>query len=293
MFLEKYQTIGVASDEAKLKLAAILFDKVCCTVKDIPVPKNLQAPFLLDDKELDTIHSHISNQIEKGFMDVYRERFMDKYVKKEQTISRDKVIEHMEAFATEPVSKFRNLIVVEASKKLFGNKTLPIPIFNQTIFQDYLENDYRNQLMLDKVEVEIINAPIIVASELQWSQISEAKKDSDFNKKVKRFSLFINKNYKGKDISFIIDDLSIQIEDYKEACNKHGIRLANETFKSLSTSKSLFGTVAVVLCSLLLKMPEYAIVSGLAGASLELLNLKVTVNQFTDNFETFVSQSPI
>ena len=293
MILENYQTIGVASDEHKLKLAAIFFDKVCCTVKGVPVPKNLQAPFLLDEKELDVIQSRSSNDIGNGDMDVFRKKFLDKYFEKKERTNADELIKHMETFATESVSKFRNLIVLEASKKLFGNKIIAIPIFNETIFRDYLDDDYQSNISLDKVEVKIINAPIIVASELQWHQISEAKKDSDFNKKVKRFSLFINKNYQGKDVSFIIDDLSMQIEDYKDACSKHGIRLATETFKSLSTSKSLFGTVALVFCSLLAKMPEYAAISGLMGASLELMNLKVTVSQFEDTFETFVTQNPI
>jgi hypothetical protein len=100
----------------------------------------------------------------------------------------------------------------------------------ETILHDNLENDYENKLSLGRVEVQIITAPIIVASELDWKQIAEAKKDADFNTKVKRFAVLANKNYKGSDIYFRVDDLSIQIQDYKDACNKHGIRLANDTF---------------------------------------------------------------
>jgi hypothetical protein len=141
--------------------------------------------------------------------------------------------------------------------------------------------------------VSIINGPVISASDLDWKQIAEAKRDSDFNSKVRRFSVFINKNYKGRELPFIIDDLSLQIEDYKNACNKHGIRLVNETFKSLTNSKSLFGTLGVTFFALLFKMPEYALVTGAVGASLEVLNLKIIVRQYEDKFESFVKESPI
>src|SRR3954466_10621563 len=98
MILENYLTIGVASDEDKLKLAAIFFDKVCCTVKDIPVPKHLQAPFLLNDKELDIIQSRASNDIDKGDMDVYRKKFLESHFEKNGTMNKDDLIRHMETF---------------------------------------------------------------------------------------------------------------------------------------------------------------------------------------------------
>lgn len=110
---------------------------------------------------------------------------------------------------------------------------------------------------------------------------------------MKRFSVFINKNYKGRDIGFIIDDLTLQIEDYKNACSKHGIGLKNETFKSLASSKSLFGTLGVAFCAALAKMPEYGLITGVVGAALEVLNLRITVRQYQDKFETFVNKSPI
>lgn len=85
----------------------------------------------------------------------------------------------------------------------------------------------------------------------------------------------------------------MQIEDCKTACAKHGIGLANETFKSIANSKSIFGTVGVAFCALLADMPEYALVSGAVGAGLEILDLKVTVNRNEDKFESFIQKSPI
>lgn len=302
MIIDNYQTVGIASEENKLKLAAIFFDKVYNIDKTIDVPANLTIGDKIDTNQF----VGISQSIQSKFLNDYVKRINDKLTSKYFKIHTDKdgkslfeidnnnLSEFENMIRNETLAKAYNLFAIETAKQLSVNdKNIGIPIFNETIFFDHLENDYINNLSQEKVEVSIINGPVISANELEWKQISEAKKDVDFNKKVKRFSVFINKNYKGRDLPYIVDDLSVQIEDYKNACSKHGIRLANETFKSLTNSKSLFGTLGATFLALIAKMPEYALVSGAVGASLEVLNLRITVRQYEDKFESFVKESPI
>jgi hypothetical protein len=294
MILDNYQTIGIASDENKLKLAAIFFDKVYNIDKGINVPSSLTLGTDIDTKKFDDIAENIKSKFDTDYKKIFNEKLLPEYFKDKNEVDRNTVIEILTKAGNESRAKTFNLFAIEAAKQLSANQNnIGIPIFNETILFDHLENDYINNLSQEKVEVSIINGPVIIASELDWKQIAEAKRDSDFNSKVRRFSVFINKNYTGRELPYIIDDLSIQIEDYKNACNKHGIRLVNETFKSLTNSKSLFGTLGVTFFALLAKMPEYALVSGAVGASLEVLNLKITVRQYEDKFESFVKESPI
>lgn len=293
MILEQYQTVGIGSDETKLKLAAIFFDKIYNIDKSIEIPDYLSLKSFIDVEKFTPISENLKLKLGTDYKNIFSEKLLPKYFKDNETVNRDEVIKILTEVGSETRNKTNNLFSIEAARQLSNGKTIGIPIFNETILYDHLENDYINNLSQEKVEIKILNAPVISAPDLEWTQIVDAKKDPDFNSKVKRFGVFINKNYKGRELAYIIDDLSLQIEDYKEACNKHGISLANETFKSLANSKSIFGTMGVALCALLVKMPEYAILSSTIGASLELLNLKITIKQYEDKFESFVKESPI
>lgn len=293
MILEQYNTVGIGSDESKLKLAAIFFDKIYNISNDIEVPRSLLVSSNIDVKKFVPISESLKVKMDTDYSHIFSEQVVSKYFKEKDEVDRATVIEILTKMGEEARAKANNLFSIEAAKQLSHKKTIGIPIFNETIFKDHLENDYQNNISQEKVEIKIINAPVIIASELKWDQIAEAKKDIDFNNKVKRFGVFINKNYKGREIPYIIDDLSIQIEDYKSACKKHGIGLANETYKSLANSKSIVGTLGITLCALLVKMPEYAILTSTIGAGLEILNLGITIRQYEDKFESFVKESPM
>lgn len=293
MILEKYNTVGIGSNEEKLKLAAIFFDKIYNISNDIEVPKSLIIDSNIDVRKFVPISESLQEKMNTDYKHVFSEQLLPKYFEEKETVDRETVIKILTKVGEEATAKANNLFAIEAAKQLSNQKTIAIPIFNETIFNDHLENDYQNNISQEKVEIKIINAPVIITSELQWDQIAEAKKDIDFNNKVKRFGVFINKNYKGRDIPYIIDDLSIQIEDYKSTCHKHGIGLAHETYKSLANSKSIVGTLGVALCALLVKMPEYAILTSSIGAGLEILNLGITIRQYEDKFESFVKESPM
>lgn len=293
MILEQYQTVGIGSDENKLKLAAVFFDKIYNVNLSIEVPDFLLVKSNIDVKKFVPISESLKAKMDTDYKNIFSDKLLPKYFGENDSVNRDTLIKILTQVGEETMGKVNNLFSIEAARQLSTPKTIGIPIFNETIFNDHLENDYLNNFSQEKVEIKILNAPVISASELQWNQIVEAKKDPDFNIKVKRFGVFINKNYKGRELPFIIDDLSLQIEDYKSACNKHGIGLVNETFKSLANSKSVFGTMGVALCALLVKMPEYAVLTSAIGASLELLNLKITIRQYEDKFESFVKESPV
>lgn len=292
--LERYETVGIASSEEKLKLGAIFFDKIYSIVNnEFEIPKEYQYGPIFNFDEFRIVNKKIKHIYNENILEASALEFNRKLSDKTAELSKEDIIKFIEEIQDFTINKTYNLLSIEMAAKISNGRVIGIPLFNKTILNDHLEKDYLNNHIQEKIEIKIIDAPIIDASLLDWKQIIQAKKDPEFINKVKRFSLFINKNYKGKEMSFIIDDLSLQIEDYKFACSKHGISLKQETIKSLASSKSLFGTLGAALFSVLANMPQYALVAGTVGIGLEIMNLHITVKQYEDKFESFVRESPI
>ena len=295
MVINKFNTVGIVSDADKLKLAAILFDSIIPVGKEHNVPENLLSKIPIDYSVIEKVIEDDKKKHSEGDTRFLSDRILPEYFEKQNVteIERAKVIEILENVFNEGFKKVGNLSILELSKQVNKDNNLGIPIFDETILLEKLLDDYKFQKSVNKLEIEIINAPVINTESLEWNQILQAKQDSDFINKVKRFGLFINKNYQGKDISFISDDLQIQTEDYKNACKKHGIDLVNGTIKSLTNSKSLFGTLGVVFGSIMLGTPGVAAIGGLVGGFLEIGKLGVNIKEHNDKFNSFVSDSPI
>lgn len=288
--ITKYQTVGITYDESKVKLASILFDKVYCPIKTLRIPEELLLPFQIRKDDIDFVSQSLSN--DKKSLELILEEFVNPHIKENFQVPKKIDLDAMYKTRDETKTQFFNALILEISKRMTSGNTLGIPLFNESIL-NYNFQPNNNNTVFEKVEVEIINNPIIDCSSLEWSHILDAKKDKDFVKKVKRFSIFINKNYTGKDLSYITDDLNMQLQDYREVCEKHGIKLKDETFKSLSNSKSLFGTLGITLLSMICEMPQYAIATASIGAILELANLKINLKNFQDQYESSINKSPI
>ncbi|MFK8059594.1 MAG: hypothetical protein AB8B78_05825 [Polaribacter sp.] len=278
-----------------MKLAAILFDSIIPVGKDHNVPQNLISKIPIDYSIIKKVIEEDKKKYNNEDIKYLSDRILPNYFQKQNVteIERDKVVEIVKSVFNEGFKKVGNLSILELSKQVNKDTNLGIPIFDETILLEKLLDDYKFQKTTNKLEIEIINAPVINTNSLEWDQILQAKEDADFVKKVKRFGLFINKNYQGKDISFISDDLQIQTENYKNACKKHGINLTNGTLKSLANSKSLFGTMGIVFGSIMLGTPALATIGGLVGGFLEIGKLGINIKEHNDKFNSFVSESPI
>lgn len=293
MIINKNKTVGIGFDEERLKMAAIFYDKVIPVIEEIQVPDTLLSEIPIDLGQIQEVVKSDHPKYSKSDTDLLKEIIIPQYFKGNKYVTETQLREVLHTVFEESKSKRINLIILEISRQLQNKSAISIPIYNQSILLNKLLEDYKANQKTSRVEIELLNAPIINSKDISWAQIAEAKKDADFNIKVKRFGVFINKNYSGKDISFISDDLAIQIEDYKNACNKHGIELINGTLKSLSSSKSMFGTMGLVMCGIIANSPEASILTGVIGGILELTNVNVTIKENNDKFNSFIKESPL
>lgn len=285
--ITQYQTVGITYDESKIKLAAIFFDKVFCPFKTIKIPDEIALSFKIPQEILDFVKKSVT--YDENALAI----ILDNFIKKQSIFDKNTIIEATNHTISETKTQFFNALILEIASHITNGKILGVPMFNNSILNYNFRTDAKQTKLFEKVEIEIINNLVIDCSALEWKQIVEVKKDIEFVEKVKRFSIFINKNYTGKNLSYITDDLNLQLHDYKNVCDKHGVKLTSETIKTLSNSKSLFGTFTLSILSMLADMPAYAITTATVGAVLELANIKINLKQYRDQYESSINKSPI
>jgi len=122
----------------------------------------------------------------------------------------------------------------------------------------------------EAVEITLVRAPLIDTSDVEWDQIVDIRSDEDFKRKLRRFRLFINDNYQGKEQSYILDSLLQKMEDYETVCRKHGLTLTISILSKVLNSKSLLGALGLTATAILLGNPGVATVGALSGAAIEI-----------------------
>jgi hypothetical protein len=253
----------------------------------------LISKYAIDHDRVKRIQDEDRQKLSGSDFNTLQENFRSTYLKEIHEMPPKEAEELLKKAFDEGYFKAGNLAIVEILRQVNTGRTHGIPIYSESILLESMLEAYKMKSMSQKVEVTLLNAPIINPDRLSWDQIAELKKDADFVLKVKKFGLFINKNYSGKELSYIIDDLSMQLEAYQNACNKHGVELMNGSLKSLADSKSLFGTMGLVVCSLLINVPEAAILTGAIGGVLEVMKMSVTISEIKDRYHSFTKESPI
>jgi len=264
---EPFTSIGIVANEENNKIAALLFDKIIPLSKPETIPESLIEKITIDRKFNEQI-----NDIRQIFqMEIFEESLIEnagENILKELSENRKLEFERY----------YRNEIVYELLLRTRKPNSIPVPKLDPIGF--ILKNSFsQNKTTSKQVEIELINAPLINVDGIEWEQIVEAKNDSDFKRKVRNFSLFINTDYTNKSIDYISDSLNKKVEEYKETLGKHGFNLANGTIREIINSKSIWGTTSLVLLSFLFATPAFAMTTGVVGAFLELGSLSMKISE--------------
>jgi len=184
-------------------------------------------------------------------------------------------------------------MILDILKKVDKKSYIPIPVFME-VDEIYRTGEINKQNLADKrVEIEIINAPIINIEGVEWQQIIEAKSDDDFRNKVRNFSIFINENFEGKSLSFITDSLEKKIEDYKTTLSKHGFKIGMGSLKEILNSKSVWGTIALIMLNSIISSPHFILMTGTVGAILELSQVQIKISEQRHELHDFQKNADI
>ena len=108
-----------------------------------------------------------------------------------------------------------------------------------------------------KTVYEIGSTPMIIATiqtmqwideaGLTWEHVREIRSDLNATKQLKRMLHWLDSDMAGKPLSYIADEIEIRLVDYRQATEKHGIKLANRAFGTLLDVKLLNTLIGSVL----------------------------------------------
>lgn len=162
----------------------------------------------------------------------------------------------------------------EPIRKLFKQYAISVGFDNFDVLQFNTERDISKPF--SDPSVTLTNLNLIDTQNSDWKQIVEIRKDENSHRKLKRLRLFLVKNYDGCSISYIEDDLSLQIYEYEETCKKFGFNTITSNLSLLLDSNNLQTTIGASLLASILGGP----LSGLAvGTTIEIGKLAINYSE--------------
>lgn len=127
---------------------------------------------------------------------------------------------------------------------------------------------------------------LIDASQAEWRQIIELRKDIESHRKLARLRLFIHKNYVDCSFSYIEDDLSQRIEDYERVTRKFGLKTTLSSLSLLLDAKALQASAGAGLVAGLFGGP---LVGLSAAAAIEIGKIAVNLAEKHHDFKDWQS----
>lgn len=115
-----------------------------------------------------------------------------------------------------------------------------------TVFSsDELQNVLYNEGDRSVISAAMEKLQIVDEKNITWDQVLELRRDRKSRAKYKRLLHWFDKEMVGKSQSFIIDEISIRLEDYENALKKHGIKTVIGTLREILDGKFLIGSTAI------------------------------------------------
>jgi len=173
---------------------------------------------------------------------------------------------------------------------VFLNEEFSLPDNYSELIYSLISNKAKEKSVL---EVNIINAPVIQSSKLEWEQIREIRNDPQAKKELQRFRLFVFDDYLGKPESYIHESIEQKIFKYSEMCIKHGIETKLSIIKQTLDSKSLLAMSSMAFVSALTGNTSIASMSLLAGAAIEVGKMSINLAERNISASWDKSQSEV
>jgi len=145
-----------------------------------------------------------------------------------------------------------------------SNIYTPVYASTKNYFKDYNEAAIsEHQNVRSNVVLSLSHLEIVDEKSLSWEQVLQFRQDEDAKKKYKRLIHWIEGDMIDKPQSYIEDEISIKLDDYRTALRRHGIKTALGTISDVLDGKFLLGAAAVSAPTFLSGYPNLsALVAG-------------------------------
>lgn len=234
---------------ARPKTAALFFDRVWTLDREIPGAIGVRSDDVLERFALGFLDNLVNEIAAYEVDDKKREEKMQKV---------DESLLNAEAMICKALSGLLETSLAKLTKQ---------PLQTYYASEENLKTVY-----------EIGSTPMIVGTiqtmqwideaELTWEHVREIRSDLNSTKQLKRMLHWLDSDMVGKPLSFIADEIEIRLENYRQATEKHGIKLANRAFGTFLDAK-LLNTLLGTLLGGQIHPERGALVGFLGGLALQ------------------------
>jgi hypothetical protein len=239
--LNTQPVVGISTEDHKL--ASLLFEKIIPLNSASDIPNILRYPFNSKDPNYRKIRDTDGKKTVSKILLKIIQDFRESGTVPEDTVQN--FLDENENIAAKNIHDFLK------KKDVFS-----IPIFHtQMAYDTYLPNGTKETL-----EINLMKAPVIDTSKVEWEQILDIRKDKDFSNKLRNFRLFLNENYEGKSPNFVRDSLEKKMEEYED-------------------SKSILGYLGLITVGILAGQQNIVNTALLGGIIVEIGKVTVQVTQ--------------
>ncbi|MGI8978652.1 MAG: hypothetical protein ACR2FY_05470 [Pirellulaceae bacterium] len=166
---------------------------------------------------------------------------------------------------TQTAKEYEAKLDAPGGLKKYVGKT-PVTV-NANMIDDQAKHDLRRDFAL----LSIADIQIPDPKQLSWDAIIEFRKDVLARKRLRRLRVFAVKEYTGKSLAFIEDDLSIRLDDYEQTLKSWSIKTVVGV---LSTCVNLETTLSAGVANLV------AIMSGMPASQAFAASLAIPCSRF-------------
>lgn len=139
----------------------------------------------------------------------------------------------------------------------------------------------------------LLDVGLIDTTTASWDKIMAFRQDNESQKKLHRLRRFFSKNYGGKSMTFIEDDLHDRLEDHESALRKFGFDKKSTIFEAVVSSKWLQGSLAGAGLVACFGNNAAAWASGLTAVLFEVGNTAVKIRRKNFEFKELIAQHPL
>jgi len=214
----------VAVSISKRKTAALFFDRVWSPplLMD-PPPKGI---LTYAATELDVLTAFAAST---GKPELLKAPLMREYFSK-----------HLSHLNIGSFSKGHERLIVREYLRQRGITAVPVYAFVEDRNRDYKAGD--SEALIAAIE----GVAIIDEKKLTWPQVQEFRQDLDSKSNLRKMRHWLDREFDGKSISFIIDEMSIRLENYERSLKKHGIETFSGIVSDLLDEKFVYGAAGMV-----------------------------------------------
>jgi len=152
-----------------------------------------------------------------------------------------------------------------------GFQAVPF-FFNASAFDALFETPSHAGIALSLTGIGVVDP-----CNLDWDQVLEIRQDPACLEKLRKFRTFLYDEFDGKPVSYVVDSILQAVDEYENACRKHGVDLVYAAVNSILNSKSLLATAALTASSIVSGHPEWASVTAISGGVVEIGKLCITI----------------